>query len=75
MSSLAEMTLAPIPQYMSPEGKIRAIGARLPYDLGVAEANAALYALLGKPVPLYISIAALGVKQDNLQSASEMIAK
>jgi len=56
-------------------GQIQAIGAQLPYDLGVAEANAALYALLGKSVAPYISIAALGVKQSNLLSALEMVTK
>jgi ribose transport system substrate-binding protein len=56
-------------------GQIKAIGAQLPYDLGVAEANAALYALLGKPVAPYISIAALGVKQSNLLTALEMVTK
>ncbi|WP_158511665.1 MULTISPECIES: substrate-binding domain-containing protein [unclassified Bradyrhizobium] len=56
-------------------GQIKAIGAQLPYDLGVAEANAALYALLGKPVAPYISIAALGVRQSNLLSALEMVTK
>lgn len=56
-------------------GQIHAIGAQLPYDLGVAEANAGLYALLGKTVPPYISIAALGVKQGNLLSALELVTK
>jgi len=31
-------------------GEILAVGAQLPYDLGVAEAKAAALALLGKPV-------------------------
>jgi ribose transport system substrate-binding protein len=56
-------------------GKIRAIGAQLPYDLGVAESNAAIYALLGKAVAPYISIAALGVNQSNLLAALEMVTK
>ena len=56
-------------------GQIRAIGAQMPYDLGVAEANAALYAVLGKAVAPYISIAALGVKQSNLLSALELVTK
>lgn len=56
-------------------GQIQAIGAQLPYDLGVAEANAALYALSGKEVAPYISIAALGVKQSNLLSALETVTK
>lgn len=56
-------------------GEILAIGAQLPYDLGIAEANAAAYALLGKPVPPYISLPALRVKKENLLSALEMVTK
>ena len=56
-------------------GEILAIGAQLPYDLGIAEANAAAYALLGKPVPPYISLPALRVKKANLISALELVTK
>jgi len=56
-------------------GEILAIGAQLPYDLGVAEANAAAYALLGKKVPPYISLPALRVKKANLLSALQMVTK
>lgn len=56
-------------------GEILAIGAQLPYDLGVAEANAAAYALLGKNVPPYISLPALRVKKANLLSALELVTK
>jgi ribose transport system substrate-binding protein len=56
-------------------GEILAIGAQLPYDLGVAEANAAAYALLGKPVPPYISLPALRVKKENLLSALRLVTK
>lgn len=56
-------------------GDILAIGAQLPYDLGVAEANAAAYALLGKKVPPYISLPALRVKKANLISALELVTK
>lgn len=56
-------------------GEILAIGAQLPYDLGVAEANAAAYALLGKQVPPYISLPALRVKKANLLSALELVTK
>ena len=56
-------------------GEIHAIGAQLPYDLGVAEANAGLYALLGKSVAPYISIAAHGVNKSNLLAALEMVTK
>ena len=56
-------------------GEILAIGAQLPYDLGVAEANAAAFALLGKPVPPYISLPSLRVKKANLLSALEVVTK
>ncbi|MCD6075431.1 MAG: hypothetical protein K0Q70_2314, partial [Rhodospirillales bacterium] len=56
-------------------GEILAIGAQLPYDLGIAEANAAAFALLGKPVPPYISLPALRVKKANLISALELVTK
>jgi ribose transport system substrate-binding protein len=56
-------------------GDILAIGAQLPYDLGVAEAKAAALALLGKPVPPYISLPALRVKKANLIPALELVTK
>jgi ribose transport system substrate-binding protein len=56
-------------------GEIHAIGAQLPYDLGIAEANAAASALLGKKVPPYISLPALRVKKENLISALELVTK
>jgi ribose transport system substrate-binding protein len=56
-------------------GEILAVGAQLPYDLGIAEANAAAFALLGKPVPPYISLPALRVKKANLFSALELVTK
>lgn len=56
-------------------GEIVAIGAQMPYDLGVAEANAAAYALLGKRVPPYISLPALRVKKANLIPALELVTK
>jgi ribose transport system substrate-binding protein len=56
-------------------GEILAIGAQLPYDLGVAEAKAAALALLGKPVPPYISLPALRVKKANLIPALELVTK
>jgi ribose transport system substrate-binding protein len=60
--------------YMA-RGDILAIGAQLPYDLGVAEAKAAALALLGKPVPPYISLPALRVKKANLIPALELVTK
>ncbi len=56
-------------------GEIHAIGAQLPYDLGIAEANAGAFALLGKPVPPYISLPALRVKKANLVPALELVTK
>lgn len=56
-------------------GEILAVGAQLPYDLGVAEAKAAALALIGKPVPPYISLPALPVKKDNLLSALELVTR
>jgi ribose transport system substrate-binding protein len=56
-------------------GEILALGAQLPYDLGVAEAKAAALALLGKPVPPYISLPALRVKKANLIPALELVTK
>ena len=60
--------------YMA-RGEIYAIGAQLPYDLGVAEAKAAALALLGRQVPPYISLPALRVKKANLISALELVTK
>jgi len=57
------------------KGQIQATGAQLPYDLGVAEANAALYSLLGRPVEPHISLPGLGVTRDNLLSGLEMVTK
>ena len=56
-------------------GEILAIGAQLPYDLGVAEANAAAFALLGKKVPPYISLPAVPVRKANLITALELVTK
>jgi len=55
--------------------EIIAIGAQLPYDLGIAEAKAAALALLGKPVPPYISLPSLRVEKVNLLSALKAVTK
>jgi ribose transport system substrate-binding protein len=55
--------------------QIIAIGAQLPYDLGIAEAQAGAAALLGKDVPPYISLPSLRVKKVNLLSALEQVTK
>ncbi len=56
-------------------GEIQAIGAQLPYDLGIAEAQAGAAALLGKKVPPYISLPSLRVKKLNLLSALKQVTK
>lgn len=56
-------------------GEIKALGAQLPYDLGVAEAKAAALSLLGKPVPPYISLPGLRVRKENLLSALVRVTK
>lgn len=55
--------------------QIIAIGAQLPYDLGIAEAQAGAAALLGKTVPPYISLPSLRVKKVNLLSALKEVTK
>lgn len=55
--------------------QIIAIGAQLPYDLGIAEAQAGAAALLGKDVPPYISLPSLRVKKANLLSALKQVTK
>jgi ribose transport system substrate-binding protein len=56
-------------------GEFLAVGAQRPYDQGVAEAQSAAYALLGKDVPPYISVPTLRVKKVNLLSALAAITK
>lgn len=57
------------------KGEFLAIGSQRPYDQGVAEAKAAVYDALGKPVPPYISIPTLRVKKINLLSALKLVTK
>ncbi len=45
------------------------LGAQRPYDQGVAEANAAAGALIGKSAPPYIALGALPVTHDNVLDA------
>lgn len=52
-------------------GTILGLGAQLPYDQGVAEANMAAYALLGKEAPPYVAVAAKRVDQSNILEAYE----
>jgi ribose transport system substrate-binding protein len=45
---------------------VTGLGAQLPYDQGVTEANLAAGALLGKSAPPYIALSALAVDHDNV---------
>ena len=56
-------------------GDFLAVGAQRPYDQGVAEAQSAAYALLGKDVPPFISVATLRVKKIDLLSALKLVTK
>jgi len=56
-------------------GQFYAVGAQRPYDQGVAEAKSAALALLGKPVPPYISVPTLRVKKIDLLSALKQVTK
>jgi ribose transport system substrate-binding protein len=45
------------------------LGAQLPYDQGVTEANLAAGALIGKSAPPYVAVSALPVSHDNVLDA------
>lgn len=45
------------------------LGAQVPYDQGVTEANLAAGALLGKTAPPYVALSALAVSHDNVLDA------
>lgn len=45
------------------------LGAQLPYDQGVAEANLAAGSLIGKTAPAYVAVSALPVTHDNVLEA------
>jgi len=49
------------------------LGAQLPYDQGVAEANLAALALLGEDTPPYVAVSALPVTHDNVLEAWEQV--
>lgn len=49
------------------------LGAQVPYDQGVAQANAAASAELGKKVPPYIALSALPVTHDNVLDAWKQV--
>jgi ribose transport system substrate-binding protein len=55
------------------QGYIHAIGAQQPYNQGVAEADAAAYALLGKPVPPYLELPTVPVTIETLLPAYKTV--
>lgn len=54
-------------------GMIKGLGAQQPYDQGVAEALAAIKALLGSPPPAWVAVPALHVTRENVLEAYERI--
>ena len=49
------------------------LGAQLPYDQGVAEADLAALAMLGRTVPAYVALSSLPVDHDNVLDAWEKV--
>lgn len=49
------------------------LGAQLPYDQGVAEADLAALSLLGQDVPAYVALSSLPVDHDNVLEAWETV--
>jgi len=54
-------------------GLIKGLGAQQPYDQGVAEALAALKALLGATPPAWVAVPALRVTRENVLEAYERV--
>lgn len=54
---------------MARGGMVKGLGAQLPYDLGVAEATAAIMALAGGEPPPWIAMPALPVTRDSVLDA------
>jgi ribose transport system substrate-binding protein len=54
-------------------GLIKGLGAQQPYDQGVAEALAAIKALLGSPPPPWVAVPALHVTRENVLEAFERV--
>jgi len=50
-------------------GLITGVGAQMPYDLGVAEATAAIMALVGAETPPWVALPALSVTRENVLDA------
>lgn len=51
---------------MAKNGMIKGVGAQVPYDQGVAEAKAAILAMLGKKTPKWVALRAVPVLRKNL---------
>ena len=54
-------------------GMIKGVAAQRPFDQGVAEAEAAIFALLGKQPPAWIALSAVSVTQHNLIESYETV--
>jgi ribose transport system substrate-binding protein len=54
-------------------GMIKGIAAQRPFDQGVAEAEAAISALLGRETPAWIALGALSVTRENLVESFQTI--
>jgi ribose transport system substrate-binding protein len=54
---------------MANNGMIKAVGAQVPYDQGMAEAKAAIASLLGKHVPQWIAFPAVPISRTNVLDA------
>jgi ribose transport system substrate-binding protein len=54
-------------------GLIKGVGAQMPYDLGVAEATAAIMALVGAETPAWVALPAVPVTRDNVLEAYEAV--
>jgi ribose transport system substrate-binding protein len=70
---LATSDLGAISGLQMAEGYIHAIGAQQPYKQGIAEADAAAYALLGKKVPPYIQLPTVPVTIESLIPAYKIV--
>lgn len=58
---------------MAQGGLVKALAAQQPYDQGVAEANAAIKALLGEETPPWVVLPAVGVTPKNVLEAYEQV--
>jgi ribose transport system substrate-binding protein len=58
---------------MANGGLIKGVGAQQPYDQGVAEALAAIKALLGKETPAWVALPAVPVTQKNVLQAYQEV--